>query len=546
MDKQVYELIKLYILGGMPIVDRKTSGKKVIKHLDDLSLLSIANIKSKSSDGEHLNHELYKAFNNIRNSRIKFGTPNWGGVINSVFNEVGVESYFGCKPEYEVHVSEYSGNKLRGRLSEADKLAEVKKYVMGELPIVDIKTSGVMNIQGVDDLFLLSKGNIIPRNKITGSPNLKKIYGYTIDREGLPYFLESLFADPDVIKHLGCKASYKENVNQNKIVPYKDYKDRLRKYILGEKLIVDRNTKKAKKITEISDLELISHKNMKSKNSKLEFINHDLWKLYNSISSCISKEGAKNWRKTLNDLFEEKDVQQYLGGEATYEDNVKPKRTLKVPKKIDRPMEKYIPTDLIPLWVDFKSNGSLSAKDKLREYYMQNVVIRIAGIILRRNYKLRTHYGTVEELAQLAYTELDKKIDAYDISIGIRFDSYVYRSIHGRIIDELRKEKIMQKSILERKINARSLGYEEEKNIPDFYKKTGLPLDFDMSDFELLTKGMHPRAKHVLIGRVQEGKNHRQIAMELDGISIPAVSKWFSKAKKTLRANYERLYANST
>ncbi len=339
-------------------------------------------------------------------------------------------------------------------------------------------------------------------------------------------------------------------INEQPVDPIKDeayqaLKDQLREYILGEKLVIDMETKEEEQISLIDDLRLLRSKNIMSKDDNGDFLNLNLIRLYQRITQSATKKGTPNWITTLDDIFGGEEVQQYLGGNATYEDNIKVKR---VPTKIDRPMKQYIkPNYLIPLWMDFKKNNSASAKKKLAEHYMRTIAIPIAHSILWKTPWVGEHYRKDKELAQLAYVALDKKLDTYDISLGIKFNTYASERLKGAINDQLRNEQILQRAYEEEKSETTSLylGEEDEGERPiDTIPVEETHSDFDMSDFERLMEGIPPRETKIYIDRLAHKKGVKEIAEEF-AITDCRVSQLFIETDKIVKKRREQLYAGA-
>lgn len=115
-EKTDRELLKQYLLGETPIVDRHTGTSSHIKNIGDLTLLSSANAKAKK-DGKFLNSELAKLFVRINGRHHDHRTPNWRGTLTEMFRTRDVMRYFGQRPSYDLHVLETSSNSHYKRIA---------------------------------------------------------------------------------------------------------------------------------------------------------------------------------------------------------------------------------------------------------------------------------------------------------------------------------------------------------------------------------------------------------------------------------------------
>jgi len=94
------------------------------------------------------------------------------------------------------------------------------------------------------------------------------------------------------------------------------------------------------------------------------------------------------------------------------------------------------------LWKDYKEKHTIGLRNELIEFYLpfvQKIAVKLAE-------KLE-HHLTVEELTSLGLDGLYDAIEKFDISIGVKFESYSQQRIRGSIIDWLRKNDLVPRSV---------------------------------------------------------------------------------------------------
>jgi len=94
-------------------------------------------------------------------------------------------------------------------------------------------------------------------------------------------------------------------------------------------------------------------------------------------------------------------------------------------------------------WKKFRINKDKKYLKKLVEHYYETLVIKIAKSLERKlRYKI-----PVNELASHGVSGLYKAIDSYDVLRGVRFETYSYSRIWGSMIDGLREEDRVPRSV---------------------------------------------------------------------------------------------------
>lgn len=94
------------------------------------------------------------------------------------------------------------------------------------------------------------------------------------------------------------------------------------------------------------------------------------------------------------------------------------------PKKTDR---------LDPVWAEYKKNPTLELRNQLMEEYMPLVKFNAE--------KIRARFPNEVELDDLissGYFGLMDAIEAYDLSRGVKFETYCIQRIQGAMLDEIR------------------------------------------------------------------------------------------------------------
>ena len=94
------------------------------------------------------------------------------------------------------------------------------------------------------------------------------------------------------------------------------------------------------------------------------------------------------------------------------------------------------------IWKKYKSGKYPKLKNDIIEYYY-DLVDRIAKkVAAKMNYRV-----SAEELGSHGVDGLYRAIEAYDLSRGIKFETYAYARIHGSMIDGLRTDDWVPRSV---------------------------------------------------------------------------------------------------
>ena len=98
--------------------------------------------------------------------------------------------------------------------------------------------------------------------------------------------------------------------------------------------------------------------------------------------------------------------------------------------------------ELDALWKSFKKDNNQEDRNKLVEYYYKNVEKIAQSVEKKMNYKV-----SKEDLASHGVDGLFKAIKAYDLNRNVKFEIYAYPRIRGSMIDGLRSEDWVPRSV---------------------------------------------------------------------------------------------------
>lgn len=125
---------------------------------------------------------------------------------------------------------------------------------------------------------------------------------------------------------------------------------------------------------------------------------------------------------------------------------------------------KLAPDIVLELWSDYKLLGDVRARNMLIEHYLPlvNIVANRVGA------KLPAHVDK-EDLASYGKIGLIDAMTKFDLSRGLKFETYAVTRINGQIIDELRKMDWIPRSVhaqVREVVSARaSLEVELQRNV---------------------------------------------------------------------------------
>ena len=94
------------------------------------------------------------------------------------------------------------------------------------------------------------------------------------------------------------------------------------------------------------------------------------------------------------------------------------------------------------LWKNYKEKHTVGLRNELIEFYLplvQKIAVKLAEKL--------DHHLTVEELTSLGLDGLYDAIEKFDLGFGVKFESYSQQRIRGSIIDWLRKNDLVPRSV---------------------------------------------------------------------------------------------------
>jgi RNA polymerase sigma factor for flagellar operon FliA len=132
---------------------------------------------------------------------------------------------------------------------------------------------------------------------------------------------------------------------------------------------------------------------------------------------------------------------------------------------------KLTPAELDQLWVAFKKNGDIDAKNELLLHYGY-----LVKWIVRRMMPKYNNYNEYDDLVSCGMIGLIDAVDKFELKHEVKFETYAVTRVRGEILDYMRSQDWASPS-LRKKISAITSAYEtfESKN-PDG------PVDQDVAD----------------------------------------------------------------
>ena len=102
--------------------------------------------------------------------------------------------------------------------------------------------------------------------------------------------------------------------------------------------------------------------------------------------------------------------------------------------------------DLVRIWREFNTLKTKESKQKLIEYYFSYVQHIASNMSKKLNYKVSS-----SELASHGVDGLYQALDSYNKDKGVKFETFAYRRIAGSMIDTLRQEDWIPRSVRQRR-----------------------------------------------------------------------------------------------
>jgi len=145
--------------------------------------------------------------------------------------------------------------------------------------------------------------------------------------------------------------------------------------------------------------------------------------------------------------------------------------------------------DLEPLWKEYKEHGSLVARDKLLAEYTP--IVRYTAQRMAINLPRSIQLG---DLIGAGVMGLIKAVESFDTARDVKFETYATHKIRGAILDDLRDQDWIPRSIRQksRMIKNAYVELEKEFNRTPYDNEVAEYLKLDMSEFDDLLSEVTP------------------------------------------------------
>ena len=148
--------------------------------------------------------------------------------------------------------------------------------------------------------------------------------------------------------------------------------------------------------------------------------------------------------------------------------------------------------DLAKVWKKYLSSNKTDEKSKdfLVEYYYKTLVQKIAKKMTKKfHYKIQS-----DELASHGVFGLYTALERFDESRGVKFETYAYTRIRGSVIDALREEDRVPRSVRMRqtKIEKTRDQLESEKGCKISNEEAVLRAGIDLNEYNKNRNKFHP------------------------------------------------------
>ena len=238
-NRRVYEtkyaLLKEYVLGKRPITDWQTGEEVFISCRADLGFLLRPHLLGTSREGHPINIELKQTYDNITAHHSRAKTPSIEATLTRLIHDEDVRKHLGI-PE------DLTRRELEVEFEIRRRYNMVKDVVLGKRLIYDGETGRYFHIEESGDLPSLRPVNIrarnaegtlyngelkncrdyLPRSLICLREEHRLDYLHQLPQPGsraVSYWgslLDKVFSEPEVSEHLGCTATYQEDVISRK------------------------------------------------------------------------------------------------------------------------------------------------------------------------------------------------------------------------------------------------------------------------------------------------------------------------------------------
>ncbi|MDR0517079.1 MAG: FliA/WhiG family RNA polymerase sigma factor [Fibromonadaceae bacterium] len=145
--------------------------------------------------------------------------------------------------------------------------------------------------------------------------------------------------------------------------------------------------------------------------------------------------------------------------------------------------------DLEPLWTEYKEQGSIVARDKLLAEYTP--FVRYIAQRLAVNLPPNVQIG---DLIGAGVMGLIKAVESFELCRNVKFETYATHKIRGAILDDLREQDWIPRSIRQKSRTIRNAYVELEKEfgrVP-YDNEVAEHLNLDLLEFEELLSEVAP------------------------------------------------------
>ncbi|MDR2600632.1 MAG: FliA/WhiG family RNA polymerase sigma factor [Oscillospiraceae bacterium] len=132
---------------------------------------------------------------------------------------------------------------------------------------------------------------------------------------------------------------------------------------------------------------------------------------------------------------------------------------------------KLTPEELGQLWIEYKKNGNIDAKNKLLLHYGY-----LVKWIVRRMMPKYNNYNEYDDLVSCGMIGLIDAVDKFELKHEVKFETYAVTRIRGEILDYMRSQDWASPS-LRKKISLITNAYEQFES-----KNPEGPVDQDVAD----------------------------------------------------------------
>jgi len=145
--------------------------------------------------------------------------------------------------------------------------------------------------------------------------------------------------------------------------------------------------------------------------------------------------------------------------------------------------------DMESLWIDYKEHGSTSARDKLLAEYTP--IVRYTAQRMAINLPKDVQLG---DLIGAGVMGLIKALESFDATRDVKFETYATHKIRGAILDDLREQDWVPRSIRQKARTVKNAYIELEKEIgrTPYDSEVAAHLNLKPAEFEELLSEIAP------------------------------------------------------